>query len=586
MTLVDVPLQPTPALAPVSAPSRAVEGFDSAGRAEQHDLAHPLDAHTQVQVLVVGAGPVGLVTALLLARSGVKVTVIERHAGTSIHPKARGVSPRTMEIFRELGIADELWAQSLSITGGRAYLCATRTMRFPEFRRFPIEPESDDSQEITPYRSTLAAQDLIEARLLDLALLEPNVDIRFRSEFESLTQRDDGVSVTVRHRVTDQRSRVDAEYVVAADGGRSPIREQLGIAIEGERDLASNINALFDADLSHLIGDKRSVLYAIGESGAQGAILAVDGKRRWLYNFPLAPMERADEYDEGRLILRIRCAVGDAAIPISIVSAVEWQTNAFVAHRYQIGRVLLAGDAAHVTPPNGAFGMNTGIQDAHNLAWKLAAVVAGNASPSLLNTYEAERKPIGVATVAQALENFRQAINGPRPGGPPRPSAGGAPAGGGDHAGRLLLGYRYTAGALDASNASSVDYQQTYVPGVVPGERLPHLWVTVESKQVSTLDVVAGQFTVIVGSDAQIDSGAGEGVAVPIMICRLGVDLLPMGDFSTSAIAALHDTFTLTTTGAIVVRPDGFVAWTQGSAVTNEQIRNMMQRLLSPSSSH
>jgi putative polyketide hydroxylase len=567
---------------PLSGPGRAVEGFDSAGRSEQKALAQPLTGHTNVAVLVIGAGPVGLVTALLLARRGVKVLVIERHAGTSIHPKARGVSPRSMEIFRELGIADGLWQQSLAITGGRAHLCVTTTMSSPQTHRFPIEADIDEDQGITPYRSTLAAQDLIEARLLDLVLLEPNVDIRFRSEFVSLHQNDDAVSVAVTHRLTGEQATVSAQYVVAADGGKSPVREQLGIGIDGERDLASNINVLFDADLSQFIDNKRSVLYAIGLPGAQGAILAVDGERRWLYNFPLVPGETVDEYDEGRLILRIRCAIGDALIPISVVSAVEWQTNAFVTDQYRAGRVLLAGDAAHVTPPNGAFGMNIGVQDAHNLAWKLAAVLAEEASPALLDTYEAERKPVARATVAQALVNLRQSPMGAGPGGPQRPTGGSGPAGGGDHAGRLLLGYRYASDAISGGDPQPVDYTQTYVPAVVPGERLPHAWVRFGQHVVSTHDIVAGRFTVVAGSDAELTSAKLQlhnGLAIPVQ--RIGVDILPMGDPTVASIAALHDEFALTTTGAILVRPDGFVGWTQGSGVTDVNVRDVVQRLLS-----
>jgi putative polyketide hydroxylase len=385
------------------------------------------------------------------------------------------------------------------------------------------------------------------------------VPLHFRTELVSFEQDADGVNAVVRHRDSGQVTNVRAKYLVGCDGSKSVVREQLGAAFEGEGPLGEFLNVLFDADLSALVEGRRSVGYMIdgtGEGGVRGSFLAVDNRQRWLFNFQIEAGS-AGTYDDARLRSVLRSAIG-AEVPLNIVSAVTWSPSARVADRYRVGRVLLAGDAAHVVPPNGATGMNCGVQDAHNLWWKLAGVVHGTSPAALLDTYELERRPIALRTAAWALAGHHAAAAGPPPQAPP-------PGSGGGESGRrapmspigLTLSYRYDEGAfVDADEDAPAPFDDNvYRSTGRPGERTPHLMLQSIHGRHAVSEFVGPGWGLFGGPESGPWSGAIP--FTPLFV--IGPEMDPEGAFM--------ERFGVGPDGVVLVRPDNVVAWRSRSWV-------------------
>jgi putative polyketide hydroxylase len=554
-------------------PRSAVQGFDAAGRIAVRGKHENLPTGA-CDVLVVGGGPVGLLCATLLAKRGVDTVLVERHPGTSLHPKARGVSVRSMEILRELGLADDLAEMSRAAVGDVPHMCIADTLAAEQFTRMPL-PSTESSFSMSRYRGALVAQDVLEQRLLAAAREQRSLRAHFGVRAELVSQVRDGVTVALTDVSTGTGSAVQARFVVAADGSRSPIREALGITSTGERDLAQNINVLFEAPLADLVVERPSVLFAIRHPGAEGVLLAVDGRTLWLYNFPLLN-EMASDYDENRLVARIRSAVG-VDRDVRMVSAVHWSTNAVVADRYRSGAVMLVGDAAHVTPPNGAFGMNIGLADAHNLAWKLVAVITGESDESLLDTYEAERRPVAIATVGVALDQFR---SGPGAGTGGRP---GAPA---IDPVRLDLGYRYRSASvlIDPSDDGVESESEPFAPTGRPGERVPAVSLTSASVGPAPQPGDSAQPAHTVSSLTLHDLIAAQATLIAGPRCGANWDRVVRIDGSTIADGKDLDgclrSLGIDADGAVLVRPDGVVAWRCPSNATTDAVAVAAARVL------
>ncbi|MGF1661126.1 MAG: FAD-dependent monooxygenase, partial [Kineosporiaceae bacterium] len=378
--------------------------WDSAERAADRVARSALPARSRTPVLVCGAGPVGLVLALLLDRYGVPCTVVDRHEGTSVHPKARGISQRTMEVLDRVGCAEEALAISRRADEDGVHYAATLTRLAGELlTRFPVSPPPDaGGTGLSPWPNALVGQHELEA-LLVRRCRERGVDVRFGTRLRSLTRSGDEVVSILEDRATGDEGTVVSDYLVGCDGARSTVRAALDIALDGRHDIERHVNVLLDADLDPFVRDRRSVLYAVTRPRVPGIFLAVDNRRSWLFDFrvPEGP-EDPDTWTDAALLHEVvRDAVG-ADVDVTVRSVVAWAPSAAVAGAYGRGRVLLAGDSAHVMPPTGAMGANTGIQDADNLAWKLADVLHGRGGPALLATYEQERRPVGRRTVAFA----------------------------------------------------------------------------------------------------------------------------------------------------------------------------------------
>nr|WSZ15783.1 FAD-dependent monooxygenase [Streptomyces canus] len=537
----------------------------------------------RVPVLIVGGSLVGLSTSLFLGRLGVRHTLVERHAGTSIHPRGRGNNVRTMELFRTAGVEAGIRDAAATLAGNHGILqTPTLVGDAGEWLFREIDPGGGLAR-FSPSSWCLCSQNDLEPVLLEHAG-RLGGDLRYATELLSFETGPSGVTAVVKSRETGEHTTFLADYLVAADGPRSPVREQLGIGQSGPGDLFSNVSITFRSRrLAGVVGERRFIVCYLTDPAADGALLPVDNRENWVFHAPWHPErgETLEEFTDERCAEHIRRAVGVADLDVEITGRAPWHAAQRVARSYRAGRVFLAGDSAHEMSPTGAFGSNTGIQDAHNLAWKLAAVLGGWAGEALLDTYDAERRPVAEATSARAAA---RSVEHSHPGFAPSPGAGG---GGGPQRGILnvALGYRYPQGAVvGADPATAVVPERLDLSGE-PGSRAPHLAVRHRGERISTLDLYETSFVLL--SAADDPSGwheaavrLAEETAVPLTSYRVGdgsgAELTPEGDADWSAA---HGT---TPGGAVLVRPDGFVAWRSPGPVPDAEsaLRQVLTTLL------
>jgi putative polyketide hydroxylase len=366
----------------------------------------------RVPVVIVGAGPAGLVAAVTLARQGIGSLLVERNPGLSPLPRATAVSTRTMELLRSWGLEDEVRAGQLEIAAVGAW--AAETLASPEGALLPLG-HPDFEQVVAASPTTLAAipQDHWEPVLLRHLEGLGRSEVRFGTELVALDQDADGVTVALREPAGGATRTVRAGYLVGADGAHSLTRALLGIAMDGPDHLREQLTALFEAPLGEVVGDRRYGIYFIQHPEAGGVFVPNGAGDRWLYGREWEPRrERLEDYTGARLAGLIRAAAGVADLPVRVVAKGAFSFAAQVAGRYREGRAFLVGDAAQRMTPRGGMGMNTAVAEAHDLGWKLAWVLRGWAGPALLDTYEAEWRPIGSRRAA------RSADPGPEPPGP------------------------------------------------------------------------------------------------------------------------------------------------------------------------
>ncbi|MCQ4204850.1 FAD-dependent monooxygenase, partial [Streptomyces coelicoflavus] len=374
-------------------------------RADRSGGAAPGAGRThRVPVLVVGGSLVGLSMSVFLGRLGVRHTLVERHASTSIHPRGRGNNVRTMEIFRVAGTEPDIRRAAATLADNHGILqTPTLVGDAGEWLFKQIDPGNGLAR-FSPSSWCLCSQNDLEPELLTHAV-NLGGDLRFGTELLSFETDADGVTAIVKSRETGEHTTIRADYLVAADGPRSPVREQLGIGQSGPGDLFHNVSITFRSRrLADVVGDRRFIVCYLTDENADGALLPVDNRENWVFHAPWHPEqgETVEDFTDERCAAHIRRAIGDPGLDVEITGKAPWHAAQRVARSYRSGRVLLAGDSAHEMSPTGAFGSNTGIQDAHNLAWKLAAVLEGWAGEPLLDTYDAERRPVAEATSARA----------------------------------------------------------------------------------------------------------------------------------------------------------------------------------------
>ncbi|MER6035472.1 MULTISPECIES: FAD-dependent monooxygenase [unclassified Streptomyces] len=528
-------------------------------------------ADHRVPVLIVGGSLVGLSTSVFLGRLGVRHMLVERHSGTSIHPRGRGNNVRTMELFRVAGIEPDIKAAASLLADNHGILqTPTLVGDAGEWLFKHIDPGGGLAR-FSPTGWCLCSQNDLEPVLVDSAR-ELGGDLRYFHQMESFEQDADGVTAVVLDRGTGERYTVRADYLVAADGPRSPVRGALGIGQSGPGDLFANVSATFRSTrLADTVGDRRFICCYLTDPEADGALLPVDNKEHWVFHAPWHPErgETLEEFTEERLQHHIRRAVGVPDLDVQITGKASWRAAERVADRYSSGRVFLAGDSAHEMSPTGAFGSNTGIQDAHNLAWKLAAVLDGWAGPALLATYDTERRPVATATSARASA---RSVEHSHPGFAPAPGVGGGKRGG---ILNVVLGYHYPDGAvLGADPGRPVVSDALDLTGR-PGTRAPHLWLRQANRRLSTLDLYERSLVLL--SDAPDDAGwhtaaraiaAADGVRLDAYRIGPGADADLTYEDDAADWAELHG---VTADGAVLVRPDGFVAWRATGAVPDPE---------------
>ena len=396
-------------------------------------------------------------------------------------------------------------------------------------------------------------------------------ELRFNTELMSFENDPDGVTAVVKSRETGEHTTVRADYLVAADGPRSPVREQLGIGQSGPGDLFHNVSMTFRSRrLAELVGERRFIVCYLTSPGADGALLPVDNRENWVFHAPWHPEqgETLEEFTDERCVEHIRRAVGDPELDVQITGRAPWHAAQRVARAYRSGRVFLAGDSAHEMSPTGAFGSNTGIQDAHNLAWKLAAVLGGWAGEELLETYDAERRPVAEATSARAAARSAEHSH---PGFAPPPVPGGGPQRG---ILNVALGYRYPAGAVVGTDPASPVVPEKLALDGEPGSRAPHVWLRQQGLRISTLDLYERHMVLLCEADRQdgwYESAVrlAEELSVPLLAYRVGSG--PQADLAPEDGADWLELHGVGRGGAVLVRPDGFVAWRSPEPVASAE---------------
>jgi 2,4-dichlorophenol 6-monooxygenase len=577
----------------------------------------------ETDVLIVGSGPAGSTTALALSTYGISNILVTKHRWLADTPRAHVTNQRTFEVLRDLGVEAE--ARTFAIPQEEIQnivfctsLAGEEWARMYGMGNHPIRRA--DYALSSPCGMADLPQNLLEPVLLGNAA-ERGTRVRFDTEYLSLLQDEDGVTATLQDRLSGDAYQIRAKYLIGADGGRSRVAEDIGLPMEGSMALAGSMNIVFEADLTKYVSYRPAVLYMMLQPELEkdgvgiGVVRMIRPWKEWMLIKGYDLNRGEPKLTDIEAIKIVRDLVGDQNIPVCIKSTSLWSVNDMYATRYSSGRVFCMGDAVHRHPPNNGLGSNTSIQDAYNLAWKLAFVIQGKASPTLLESYDLERVPVGRQVVLRANKSIESY-------GPIFQALGliDSVASSQSRAGMESLKLatpeaaaqreqlRKAVAAKDYEyNAHGVEMNQHYVSTAVrseesrpvfeldlelyyhrttlPGARLPHIWLQRNGRPISTLDIVGkGKFSMITGiggeawTTAAADAEKQFGIPVECSVIGPGHDLTDL--YGEWALAREVDE-----AGCLLVRPDGHVAWRAyegaGCATTARmRLLNVLEKIL------
>ena len=532
------------------------------------------------QVLIVGAGPVGLITGLLLDRLGIDFLILERRQTLHQAPQAHVISSRSLEICRSVGIDHrEILARGPKL---KDTLCVRWVDRLLG-RDLGVFVMGSDPAEVmrmltqTPSPTTNLSQDQFEQVLFDhLAARGGSEKVLFGHEWESYAEEDEHCLSTVN--TDDGILKVASDYLIGADGAGSRVRKAAGIDMLGPDNIQTYVNIHFSDNLRNSLRGREALLYWVMDEEVTGTFIAHDIEDNWIFMKTVDGDESLDPIDEEKYAALLVKAIG-ADLQVEIHSMNTWRMSAQIASSYRRGRLYLVGDAAHRFPPTGGIGMNTGFQDAHNLVWKIGMVNLGM-DARVLDTYESERKPVAERNSEQSLQNAMKMMQVAKlldVDGDQRITKSDLDAVLAD-SGRIMAVQRAINAQAPHFNMSGLDlgvcYEgmgiisdglppqsdnpvSIYLPSTTPGARLPHAMLEREGTEVSTLDLVPYEhFLVLTQGAPQLDLSASVAKlsrrGVPLREARIGdSEMTPIGDQFERLFNAQE---------VLLIRPDGHIA--------------------------
>ncbi|WP_445680694.1 FAD-dependent oxidoreductase [Radicibacter daui] len=571
----------------------------------------------ETDVLIVGSGPAGAASALALSTYGIPNVVVTKYRWLADTPRAHITNQRTMEVLRDLGVEEEANEKRAhqTLMGNNVFCTSLAGEELGRLYSWGNHPNRmADYTLASPTTICDIPQNLMEPILISNAAARGS-RVRFDSEYLALTQDADGVTATVRDRLSGEEYQIRARYLIGADGGRSKVAEDIGLAMEGRMGVAGSMNIVFEADLSRYVAHRPSVLYWVLQPGANiggigmGLVRMVRPWHEWLivwgYDINQPPPEMTNE-----LAVQVaRNLIGDQDIPIRIKSFGLWTVNHMFAKENTRGRVFCMGDAVHRHPPSNGLGSNTSIQDAYNLAWKLAYVLKGKADPSLLESYQAERVPVARQIVERANKSIEEfgpifeslgllSTNDPQQmkrNMEARKQATPAAAEQREKLRKAIafksyefnchgveMNHRYRSAAVVADGTPEPAWRRDpelyYQATTWPGARLPHLWLEQEGRRLSTLDVAGkGRFTLLtgIGGEAWVSAAAivasSFGIEIAAYVIGPGRDLIDIfGDW-----AEMRE---VGEAGCVLVRPDQHVCFRADGP--SDEARTVLQQAL------
>ncbi|MFJ9005809.1 FAD-dependent oxidoreductase [Streptomyces canus] len=566
----------------------------------QPETRPPTSSVVETDVLIVGSGPAGASAALFLSTLGVDNMVITKYRWTANTPRAHITNQRAMEIFRDMGIEDQVLADATPhhLVGDTVFCTSIAGEEIGRIHTWGTHPSREaDYQLASPCLVVDIPQTYLEPILVKNATVR-GTQTRFSTEYVSHVQDADGVDVLARDRLTGAEYTIRAKYLIGADGARSKVAADIGLPYEGAMDIAGSMNITFKADIERYVGHRPSVLYWVIQPGANvggigaGLVRMVRPWNEWLIVWGYDINDAPPVVDEASATQIVRDLLGMPDIDVEITGTSLWGNNEMYAKHLQKGRVFCAGDAIHRHPPSNGLGSNTSIQDSYNLAWKLALVLRGQAEPSLLDTYSAERAPVAERIVRRANRSSREfvqffevlglldattedemvaAIEERKANTPEGAAKRAALVDAMElknyefNAHGVDLGhyYRSTAVVSDGSSlpAPSRDPDLYYEMSTVPGSHLPHAWVGDTMHRTAMMDLAPyDRFTLVTGIAGEGWASVADKVAHEFGI-PLGTVVVGPGQEVTDLYYDWAKLREIEESGVVLVRPDKHIAW-------------------------
>ncbi|QIG44715.1 FAD-dependent monooxygenase [Nocardioides anomalus] len=566
----------------------------------QKETELPTSATVETDVLIVGSGPAGASAALYLATLGVPTIMITKYRWTANTPRAHITNQRAMEIFRDMGIEEQVLADATphELVGDTVFCTSLAGEEIGRIHTWGTRPDREgDYRLASPSLIVDIPQTYLEPILVRNATAR-GAQSRFSTEYLSHTQDADGVDVQVLDRLTGQEYTIRAKYLIGADGARSKVAADIDLPYEGQMDIAGSMNITFKADISAYCDHRPSVLYWVVQPGSNvggigaGLVRMIRPWNEWLIVWGYDINEAPPTVDEAAATQIVRNLLGMPDLEVEITGTSLWGNNEMFATHLQQGRVFCAGDAVHRHPPSNGLGSNTSVQDSYNLAWKLAAVLRGQAAPSLLETYSAERAPVARQIVTRANKSSREFVDlfvalgvteaeteeemvaaiEERKANTPEGAAKRAALVKAMqlknyefNAHGVELGQFYESDAVVPDGSSRPDPTRDpelyYTPSTVPGSHLPHAWVGDNRTKLAMLDLAPyDRFTVLTGvageawAAAAAAVGAELGVPVETVVIGPGREVTDLY-YDWAKLREVEES------GALLVRPDKHVAW-------------------------